>query len=134
MGNAKSDRENPPSDNTISHTVMVVPMLAPNNTPTDSRKVSSPAFTRLTRVTVTAELDCNKLVTNIPVMVPTQVLWVMLDKNSRNEVAEARRMASLKVRIPNRNTPKPPSTLNNHLIQIMRGQDKRRAPLGRPSC
>ena len=57
MGRAKSLREKPPSDKTMSHTVMVVPMLAPNNTPIDSRMVSSPAFTRLTKVTVTAELD-----------------------------------------------------------------------------
>ena len=133
MGNAKSESEKPPSDSTISQTVMVVPMLAPNNTPMDSRMVNSRAFTRLTKVTVTAELDCNRLVTNKPVMVPTQVLWVMLDRNSRKDVAEARRMASLRVRIPNRNTPTPPNTLNNHLIQIMGAQDRRRAPLGRPS-
>ena len=66
-------------------------------------------------------------------MVPTHVLCVMLDKNSRKDVAEARRMASLRVRIPKRNTPKPPKTLNNHLIQIMAGQSTRRAPRGRPS-
>ena len=133
MGNAKSESEKPPSDKTMSQTVMVVPMLAPNNTPIDSRMVNSPAFTRLTKVTVTAELDCNRLVTNKPVIVPTHVLWVMLDRNSRKDVAEARRMASLRVRIPNRNTPTPPNTLSNHLIQIMGGQDRRRAPLGRPS-
>ena len=134
MGSAKSPSENPPKDRTINHAVMVVPMFAPNRTPIDSRIVRSPALTRLTKVTVTAELDCNKLVTNTPVIVPTQVLCVMLDRNSRKDVAETRRMASLIVRMPNRNTPSPPNTLSSHLIQIMNGQDKRRAPLGRPSC
>jgi hypothetical protein len=57
MGRAMSLSENPPRDNTISHAVMVVPMLAPNKTPTDSRTVSNPAFTKLTKVTVTADDD-----------------------------------------------------------------------------
>jgi len=62
-----------------------------------------------------------RLVTNSPVSVPTHVLWVMLLRNSRNDVAETRRMASLNVRIPNRKTPTPPKMLNNHLIQIIQG-------------
>ena len=57
MGNAMSLKEKPPKESTMSHAVMVVPMLAPSRTPTASRIVRSPAFTRLTKVTVTAEED-----------------------------------------------------------------------------
>ena len=46
-----------PKDSTINQAVIVVPTLVPSSTPTDSRMVSSPAFTKLTSVTVTAELD-----------------------------------------------------------------------------
>ena len=56
-GSAKSLSENPPKDNTINQAVIVVPTLVPSSTPTDSRMVSNPAFTKLTNVTVTAELD-----------------------------------------------------------------------------
>ena len=68
-----------------------------------------------------------RLVTKKPVTVPTHVLCVTLDKNCLNGVADARRMASLRVRIPNRNTPSPPSTLKNHLIQIIAAEDKKGA-------
>ena len=56
-GSAKSLSENPPKDSTINQAVIVVPTLVPSSTPTDSRMVSNPAFTKLTSVTVTAELD-----------------------------------------------------------------------------
>jgi len=47
---------NPKSE--MSHAVTVVPIFAPMITPTDSTKLSKPAFTKLTIITVVAEDDC----------------------------------------------------------------------------
>ena len=108
MGKARSPKDNPPTDNTTSHAVMVVPMFAPNSTPTDSRTVIMPAFTKLTSVTVTAELDCKTTVTNVPVIAPRPVLRVSLPSSVRMEAPLPLRMPSLMVRMPKRNNPRPP--------------------------
>ena len=114
-------------------TVMVVPMLAPNNTPIDSRMVRSPAFTRLTKVTVTAELDCNRLVTNKPVIVPTHVLWVMLDRNSRERCGRSAANGVAHCAHAKQEHAHPAQHTQQPFDPNHGGQDRRRAPLGRPS-
>ena len=62
--------------------VIVVPILAPNKTPIDSRKVSKPAFTKLTTITVVTEELCTKAVIPNPARTPFNLLDVM----ARNHV------------------------------------------------
>ena len=88
---------------------MVVPMFAPRIRPTDSRTVSIPAFTRLTTMTVTTELDCSRAVSDVPDTIPLPVLRVRDPSTRRNCGPAIHRMPSLMSRIPNRNRPKPPS-------------------------
>ena len=56
---------------------MVVPILAPIITPADSTKVSSPAFTKLTVITVVAEEDCTIAVIKNPVITPKYLFDVI---------------------------------------------------------
>ena len=58
--------------------VMVVPMFAPIITPIDSTKLSKPAFTKLTIITVVAEDDCKRAVIKNPVVIPKNLLEVIL--------------------------------------------------------
>jgi hypothetical protein len=52
------------------HAVTVVPMFAPIMTPVDSKKVMSPAFTKLTTITVVVLEDCVMVVAPKPVSIP----------------------------------------------------------------
>ena len=54
----------------IIQAVVVVPRFAPIITPILSRKVSKPAFTKLTTITVVAEDDCITAVTRVPEKTP----------------------------------------------------------------
>ena len=54
-----------------SHAVAVVPTLLPMITPMDCLRVSSPALTSPITMTVVAELDWMKAVTNAPTTKPT---------------------------------------------------------------
>ena len=66
MGTAIFERLNFPTA-AIIHAVTVVPKLAPIITPMDSKRVRSPAFTKLTTITVVAELDWTRIVVKRPV-------------------------------------------------------------------
>ena len=57
--------------------VTVVPILAPIITPIDSVRLSNPALTKLTTITVVAEDDCTKAVSKNPVNTPFKRLEVM---------------------------------------------------------
>ena len=58
------------------HAVSVVPMLAPMMTEMAWTSVSSPAFTKLTVITVVAVDDCTAAVMNVPVRIPVKRLVV----------------------------------------------------------
>ena len=59
------------------HAVTVVPILAPMITPIDCDKVSSPALTKLTTITVVAEEDWISAVMSTPVSTPVTRLVVI---------------------------------------------------------
>ena len=61
----------------IIHAVTVVPMLAPMMTPMDCARVISPAFTKLTTMTVVALDDWMSAVMRIPVSTPITRFLVM---------------------------------------------------------
>ena len=59
------------------HAVSVVPMLAPMMTEMACARVSSPAETKETVITVVADDDCTAQVTNVPVSIPLNRLPVI---------------------------------------------------------
>ncbi len=61
----------------ITHAVTVVPILAPIITVIDCNKVSNPAFTKLTTITVVADEDCMSAVMKTPVRTPAKRFLVM---------------------------------------------------------
>ena len=63
----------------INQAVTVVPTFAPMITPMDSTRLKSPAFTKLTTITVVAELLWIIAVIRIPVITPFTRLEVMAD-------------------------------------------------------
>ena len=64
----------------MSHAVTVVPMLAPMMTLIDWLRVSSPALTKLTTMTVVADDDWTRAVMSTPVSTPATRLRVMTVK------------------------------------------------------
>ena len=94
-----------------NHPVMVVPILAPRIMPKAAEKGISPALTNPTVATVVALEDCKTAVVIAPVNTPD--IGVRVDCiNARRITLPARVfMPSVMTIIPNRNSPKPPSTL-----------------------
>ena len=76
-GRATFERENFPTRAMI-HAVRVVPRFAPMITPMDSTRVSRPALTKLTTMTVVADEDCMSPVVTTPVITPETRLLVMV--------------------------------------------------------
>ena len=66
------------------HAVNVVPMLAPIITDIACARVSNPAFTNDTVMTVVAVDDCTEAVTNIPVSNPVKRFLVIVPKMWRS--------------------------------------------------
>ena len=66
------------------HAVSVVPIFAPMMTEMACAKVSSPALTNDTVITVVAEDDCTEHVTNIPVSIPVKRFLVIVARMCRN--------------------------------------------------
>ncbi len=64
--------------------VSVVPMLAPMMTEMAWARVSRPALTKLTVITVVADDDCTAQVINIPVTSPVKRLVVMAPRMWRS--------------------------------------------------
>ena len=62
----------------IIHAVSVVPMFAPMMTEMACAKVSRPALTNDTVITVVAVDDCTEAVTSIPVSIPVKRLVVIV--------------------------------------------------------
>ena len=66
------------------HAVSVVPMLAPIITEMACARVSNPALTKETVITVVADDDCTEQVTNIPVSIPVKRFQVIVARMCRN--------------------------------------------------
>ena len=64
--------------------VTVVPILAPMITPVDSMNVMSPAFTKLTTITVVVEEDCVIVVVVNPVRMPLNRVVVIPFRMARS--------------------------------------------------
>ena len=80
IGTANEDMSKLKPNSATIHAVIVVPMFAPNITPTDCTSVSSPAFTKLTTITVVAPDDWIIIVRTIPVSNATKRLLVMRER------------------------------------------------------
>ena len=98
------------------HAVSVVPMLAPMMTDMACAKVSKPALTNETVITVVAVDDCTEAVTSIPVSMPVKRLVVIAPRTCRNCGPAIFCSASLIDFIPNINRASDPRSLK--IIQI----------------
>ena len=96
--------------------VTVVPMFAPMITPAAWVKVISPAFTKLTTITVAALEDWMIAVNTVPTSTPTRRFLVITSKIFRSLAPAAFSRPSLIIFIPNRNRPRPPNNDKNMLI------------------
>ena len=72
----------------IIHAVVVVPRFAPIITPILSRKVRSPAFTKLTTITVVAVEDWIAVVTSAPEKTPLKRLLAIVRMTIRRRSPE----------------------------------------------
>ena len=100
-----------PKKDTI-HAVTVVPMLAPIMTPMAWTRVSSPALTRLTVITVVALDDCIIPVNTAPVSIRRNGLEVIGIRNERSLYPASFCKAELIRVIPNRKSPNEPIIYN----------------------
>ena len=98
-----------PSD--MIHAVTVVPMWAPMMTEMACNRVSRPALTNETVISVVAVEDCTAAVTNIPVSIPVKRLVVMAPRTCRNCGPAIFCRASLIDFIPNIRSASEPSSL-----------------------
>ena len=100
----------------IIQAVSVVPMLAPMITEMACAKVSKPALTNETVITVVAVDDCTEAVTSIPVSMPVKRLVVIAPRTCRNCGPAIFCNASLIDFIPNISRASDPRSLK--IIQI----------------
>ena len=98
------------------HAVSVVPILAPMITLMACARVSSPALTKETVITVVAVDDCTAAVTSIPVSIPVNRLVVMAPSTCRNCGPAIFCKASLMVFIPYISSAREPSSLSTSII------------------
>ena len=108
IANAAMSTLKPMAD--ITHAVTVVPMLAPIMTPIACARVISPAFTKLTTITVVADDDCIIAVITIPVMTPIKRLLVIAARMARNLLPANFSSPSLIIFIPYRNKASEPNS------------------------
>ena len=99
-----------------SQAVIVVPILAPIMTEIDSARVSSPAFTKLTTITVVADEDWMIEVTMTPVSTPSRRFLVIDAKIERILLPATFCRASLIMDIPKRKSPRAPRSCNTSII------------------
>ena len=92
----------------IIQAVTVVPILTPMMTLIDSARVSNPAFTKLTTITVVAEEDWIRAVINTPVKTPVTLLVVIAVKILRSLSPATFCKPSLIIFIPYRKSPNEP--------------------------
>jgi len=101
----------------ISHDVTVVPIFDPIITPMDSPNVISPAFTKLTNITVVADDDWIIAVIATPVRIPLNRLDVIADKMFLNLSPATFCNDSLISFIPKRNNPREPNSFKKSNIE-----------------
>src|SRR5574344_1935165 len=101
----------------IIHAVMVVPMLAPMMTDMACAKVSRPALTNDTVITVVAVDDCTDAVMNAPVSTPVKRLVVIALKTWRNWLPAIFCKLSLMDFIPNISNASEPISLKKNQNQ-----------------
>ena len=99
--------------NDIIQAVSVVPMLAPIITEMACARVRSPAFTKLTVITVVADDDWTAHVTKVPVSIPVKRLVVIAPRMWRNCEPAIFCKASLIAFIPYISSASEPSTCMN---------------------
>ena len=99
--------------------VSVVPMLAPMMTEMACAKVSNPALTNETVITVVAVDDCTEAVTSIPVSIPVKRLVVMAPKTCRNWGPAIFCRASLIDFMPNMSNANEPNSLKMIVMDII---------------
>ena len=102
----------------IIHAVSVVPILAPMMTEMAWAKVSKPALTNDTVITVVAVDDCTAAVINVPVRMPIKRLVVMAPRIWRNCGPAIFCRLSLIVFIPNISKANEPISLKKIQIDI----------------
>ena len=102
----------------IIHAVSVVPMLAPMMTEMACARVSSPALTNDTVITVVAVDDCTLAVTSIPVSIPVKRLVVIAPNTWRSWGPAIFCRASLIVFMPNIKSASDPRSVKNTQIDI----------------
>ena len=102
------------------HAVSVVPIFAPMITDIACAKVSKPALTKETVITVVAVEDWTDAVTNIPVNMPVKRLVVIAPKTWRNCGPAIFWSASLIDFIPNIKRAREPRSLKSIQIDIKR--------------
>ena len=100
------------------HAVSVVPMLAPMMTEMAWTSVSSPAFTKLTVITVVAVDDCTAAVMNVPVRIPVKRLVVIAPRTWRSCGPAIFCRLSLIAFIPNISSANAPMSLKKIQIDI----------------
>ena len=111
--------------------VSVVPMLAPMMTEMACARVSRPALTNETVITVVAVEDCTEAVTTIPVNIPVKRLVVMAPNTWRSWGPAIFCRASLMVFIPNISSANEPRSLKmiqkdivfSYLVDSLRRKD-----------
>ncbi len=113
MGRAMALMENLNPNRDIIQAVTVVPMLAPIITPMDCEREISPALTKLTSITVVAELDCTTAVIIIPVRIPLKRFEVIAVRMERILSPATFCNDSLSIFIPKRNSPSEPNSCNS---------------------
>ncbi len=97
--------------------VTVVPTLAPRMTPAACVSVISPELTKLTTMTVHAEEDWTTAVKNTPTKIAIKRLVVNRSSIPLNFAPATFSILSLIMRIPYRNSPKPPAM--DRIIDIL---------------
>ncbi len=102
----------------IIHAVSVVPILAPMMTEMAWAKVSKPALTNDTVITVVAVDDCTAAVINVPVRMPIKRLVVMAPRIWRSCGPAIFCRLSLIVFIPNISKANEPISLKKIQIDI----------------
>ena len=102
----------------IIHAVSVVPMLAPMMTEIACARVSRPALTNETVMTVVAVDDWTEAVTSIPVSIPVKRLVVIAPRTCRNCGPAIFCKLSLIDFIPNISSAREPKSLKITSINI----------------
>ncbi len=122
MGRAMLLRLNLKPRKEMIQKVVVVPRFAPMIMPMDSKRVSRPALTKLTIITVVAEEDCTRQVTRKPESRPVKRFVVITRIMPRSFSPESFWSASLMIFMPKRKRPRLPRMVRKVRIMKLSGK------------